>query len=1315
MARRRCGGFSKGSEGMTLKPLTRRTFLKTGAAVGGAAMIGSRMPAAAEGSPPINRDYVDLVDPWIASDVGRWYFFQSASNPFGLVKLRPDTSNDAEWGSGYYPSEADVKGFSHVHDWQIAGVQVMPTSGASVTKTAGEAGWQSPRVHDAGEIAEPGYHRLHLDRYGITAELTCTDRVGFHRYAYDTAGPSEIIINLGGLMGEALMMNAKVSKLSSDEIEGYVVQRGAHSGFPPYPNTLYFNIRFDKPFDSLHGWADGSLANNGDAISELAGEDMGVYARYEHLAAGAVVQMKVGLSFTGTEGARNNLEAELPGWDFNTVRTASQGHWNEMLSRIDVRGGTPQQRTKFYTDLFHVLCGRSMVSDADGKYLDGTWAIDRVLQIPLDQSGKPKFAMYNHDALWLTQWNLNSILGLAYPEIYSSFVQCHLQMYENGGLLPRGPVAGNYSMIMTSSPVTSFICGAWNKGIRDFDANLAFDAMLDAQSIGGLFDKENSEYTTWSNTGMRQYLDLGYIPADVAAGSAGRTMEYAYQDWTLAHFARQLNKKGINASEYATVTVSSQANNSNYAGVRAVDGRPIRSSISPAQNVEWASAGEQSPWIKLTWSAPRTIHRVVLSDRADPDSNANSGILTFSDGSSINVSDIPTDGGNKLIDFGAKSVTWVRFDATGGSGTNVGLNEIEVWDDTDVYAYLLERSSNWRNLFDTSTGFIRLRNSDGTWRTPFDPLSRTAFIESNSWQDGFFTVHDVMGLANLLGDRSTYAHKLNYAFVNSAPDNFSDRDGFINYGNQQSLEEAHLFNYVGYPWMTQYWVRQVQEKAYGSTSTTGGYAGDEDQGQMGSMSALMAIGLFEVTGGGLSRPVYDITSPIFDEVTITLNRNYYRGDTFRIITHNPSAENTYIQQAKLNGAWLDNAWFYHDQLAAGGTLELWLGQKPNKQWGTTVLPPSESKSNGQQPVVASAISIAGADTVTEPSANYSAQLTPDNTSLKLVFWSVTEPDGSPTNKATIDPNGTLTAKPPAAGNILITATAADEGGVTGHKTVSVNVPTVAMAIAPDRLTLLQATPASFRLSLTNNDSTQDHNTTFQAAAIPNGWTVTPNSGTITVPAGQVVNTALTVTPPADAIGASTLTLTAQGDWGKTQLQIPATVRPTVELVGNIDLSTAEFALSPDQYRSYSTTFPNAVDFTISQSDPGTAWSYIHPGPADTWAGSKPHTFTLHFDLPQTPDNDLVFTAWLVDTQSPNSPALSLTLNGVNTTTMQLPPGGGAGYFWGSDKASPLTIVPTSFDYTLPRSQLRTGTNDITITTTNGSWLVYDAFGIAKSS
>ena len=620
-------------------------------------LLAAALVCAAAAPAQAARDYVGLVNPWVEADIGRYFFFQSASSPFGFVKLRPDTSTHAVWGTGYRRSENEVKGFSHIHDWQISGLQVMPTSGVLPLKTRGDTGWQSHVEHDNSELAQPGYHRLHLDRYDITAELTSTDRVGIHRYRFEQAGPGEIIVNLGGKLGEANMKDAHVTRVGRRSIAGWVRQRG--DGYASHDTKLYFDIRVDRPFDSMRGWVRDTLRD--EPLDELAGDQMGVWLRYDHLRRGEVVQMKVALSLTGNDGATRNLTAEAPGWNFDGMRRAAQKRWNDMLGRVDVRGGTEQQQVKFYTDLFHVLCGRSLVSDVDGRYMDDTWNAGVVR--------RADHGMYNYDALWLTQWNVNSMLGLAYPEVYSDFVKSQLQMYSDGGLLPRGPVAGNYSMVMTGSPTTSFIAGAWNKGIRDFDVNLAYDAMLDAHSVGGLFDKSAFEYDGWSGLGgIRDYLDRGYVPQELGGGplngGAGQTLEYAHQDWALAALARRLGKRGINVSQFAKPTASSGS------AARAIDGRPARSG-----DVKWVPT-DASPWLQLDWTAPQQVKRIVLSD---------AGTLRFSDGTSLD--------GVAGVNVVNRRVTSVRFEGA-------GLGEIEVWDDRDAAAYLQERSRNWRNVFD---------------------------------------------------------------------------------------------------------------------------------------------------------------------------------------------------------------------------------------------------------------------------------------------------------------------------------------------------------------------------------------------------------------------------------------------------------------------------------------------------------------------------------------------------------------------------------------------------------------------------------------
>jgi predicted alpha-1,2-mannosidase len=257
------------------------------------------------------------------------------------------------------------------------------------------------------------------------------------------------------------------------------------------------------------------------------------------------------------------------------------------------------------------------------------------------------------------------------------------------------------------------------------------------------------------------------------------------------------------------------------------------------------------------------------------------------------------------------------------------------------YRYFMRRSAGWQTCFDTSVGLLMPRGADGKFFQQ-DPLSGKGWVEANAWQGSWGVSHDLPKLAALMGGNDSFCRRLNFAFEQAKPSDFvfAYNDGYISYANQPGCSNAHVFSYAGKPWLTQYWVRQVQQQAYSGTSPDEGYGGhDEDQGQMGGVSALMAIGLFNVMGNESTNPVYETTSPIFDEIKISLDSRYYSGKEFIIRTHDNSAQNCYIQKATLNGKPLSTFWFSHEELAKGGTLELWMGERPNTNWGTGELPP----------------------------------------------------------------------------------------------------------------------------------------------------------------------------------------------------------------------------------------------------------------------------------------------------------------------------------------------------------------------------------------
>ena len=197
--------------------------------------------------------------------------------------------------------------------------------------------------------------------------------------------------------------------------------------------------------------------------------------------------------------------------------------------------------------------------------------------------------------------------------------------------------------------------------------------------------------------------------------------------------------------------------------------------------------------------------------------------------------------------------------------------------------------------------------------------------------------HDLTGVAKLFGGNKAMADRLEGNFHKAEPHRFIADHGnhavaWVDYENQPSTGMAHVFSHLGQPWRSQYWVRKVHSTAFADITPFGGYNGDEDQGQMGALSALMAIGLFDMDGGAAVEPKFDLTAPLFDKVTIHLNPAYHARKTFVITTKNNRPQNGYIQSARLNGKPWKSFQLPHEAFAKGGTLELDLGAEPSR-WG----------------------------------------------------------------------------------------------------------------------------------------------------------------------------------------------------------------------------------------------------------------------------------------------------------------------------------------------------------------------------------------------
>ena len=484
---------------------------------------------------------VDLVEPLVDSANSRWFFFNTATRPFGMVNLSPDMIINGAWNSGYRYNQDTIRCFSHVHAWQLSAIPVLPTTG-NFKGHLGSDKYGSKFSHEK-ETVKAGYHQVYLEDYDIDAELTATTRVGFHRYTFPATDKSHIHVDFSTFLGPNDTQSAYTKKVNNREIAGHALM--APTIRRPKATYVYYVIQFDKDFEKFGTWKNGQLQEG----SEIEGEKTGAYVSFS-TADQEKRLMKVGISYVSTEQARLNIQTELSHWDFDETVKETQTEWNNWLSKIEVEGGTEVEQRRFYTDLWHALQGRRILSDVNGKYCDMTGEKPRIGQIPLDDKGQPTFNHYNSDSFWGAQWSLNTLWHLVYPKVTEEFVNSMLLMYEDGGLIPRGPSGGNYTYVMTGASSTPFIVSAYMKGIRGFDIEKAYEGLVKNHSEKGIMAKAGYEHETFLGGGMQYYLKRGYIPHPLPKGTigfhkdgSGQTLENSYQDWTLGQMAKALGKE----------------------------------------------------------------------------------------------------------------------------------------------------------------------------------------------------------------------------------------------------------------------------------------------------------------------------------------------------------------------------------------------------------------------------------------------------------------------------------------------------------------------------------------------------------------------------------------------------------------------------------------------------------------------------------------------------------------------------------------------------------------------------------------------------
>ena len=750
----------------------------------------------------------ELLTPYVNPFIGTQemgHTFPGACVPFGFVQLSPDTDTipyekDGKYNpdvyrycAGYQYLDKTIVGFSHTHfngtgHSDLGDFLIMPSVGKLQlnpgTADHPESGYRSAFRKET-ERASPGYYSVHLDDPDVEAEMTATTRCGFHQYTFPASDSAHIILDmLHGIYNyDGKVLWAFVQVHNDTLVTGYRITRGwARTRY------IYFALSFSKPFKS-YGYRNDEQPvykgfwrkfNQQENFPEMAGKKIRAHFDFS-TGEGEKIKLRIGLSAVSMEGALKNLQAEIPDWDFEKTRNQARTNWENELNRIRIEG-PGDRKINFYTAMYHALQSPVVYNDVDGSYR----GLDQNIHKAAD------FTNYTIFSLWDTYRAEHPLLTLLYPARTSDMVNSMLAHFEQSPehMLPVWSHHGNENWCMIGYHSVAVIADAYVKGIRGFDTGKAFKACVTTAT--------NKFYD-----GIGDYMKYGYVPDDKLGNSASITLEYAYDDYTIAQFARAI----INAKE-------------------------------------------------------------------------------------------PSDQEKQFAE--------------------------------DQLQHFTERSLNYRNLFDHSTGFIRAKKSDGTWKTPFDPLRTTGqgFIEGNSWNYSLYVPQDVSNYIGMMGGEIPFVRRVDSLFTMFLDDKYFNetedvtRAGLIgNYvhGNEPSHHVAYLYDWTSKPWKTQEKIHLIVNTMYHNKPD--GLCGNDDCGQMSAWYIFSVLGFYPVCPGTTR---YAIGSPCISSAIITLPDE----KTFVIKANGLNKNNIYIKSMTLNGKPLDTPFLDHADLVAGGTLIFNMGSKP---------------------------------------------------------------------------------------------------------------------------------------------------------------------------------------------------------------------------------------------------------------------------------------------------------------------------------------------------------------------------------------------------
>ena len=478
------------------------------------------------------------VDPFIGTGGYPWvcpHNYPGVQVPYGMVRLGPETASlvtrrRALNTSGYYYGDPRLLGFSHT---RLAGTGATDGGHFLITPVRGRVthrrlvkGYTLPFSHRR-ESASPGYYAVRLRRQHVTVELTATQRCGIHRYTFRGFRKARLLLDVGHTLGDPQEYRARDGYVhilpQQQEVEGHIRTFGTfarrYGG-----QEVFFVARFDKPFSEYALWDEQGYYPGRDTLS---GDRPGAVLTFAHRSPHTQVTVRVGISYVSLANARENLEAEAAGRDFDTLLAAVRQTWVNKLSAVRIEGGTPEQRRIFYTALFRVFEMPTLFTDVNGEYR----GFDKQVHVA------DTFRYFTDMSLWDTYRTTHPLYTLIAPDDQRDMIRSLVTIARQGGWLPRWPAGYGYTGSMMGAPADITISEAYQKGIRGFDALFAFRNMASSAL---------APHPRGSAASGRRCIDLylkyHYCPADLTDEAVSKTLEYAWADDAISRLAAALGK-----------------------------------------------------------------------------------------------------------------------------------------------------------------------------------------------------------------------------------------------------------------------------------------------------------------------------------------------------------------------------------------------------------------------------------------------------------------------------------------------------------------------------------------------------------------------------------------------------------------------------------------------------------------------------------------------------------------------------------------------------------------------------------------------------